>query len=59
MLQDSQDWDDVLGKSDSLTEGVKAAANIKLRPAGAAVTTSDSAIEGGGWVGRVTTLHET
>jgi hypothetical protein len=33
MLQDSQDWDDVLGKSDSLTEGVKAAANIKLRPA--------------------------
>ena len=33
MLQTSQGWDEVLGQSDSLAEGVKAAKNIKLRPA--------------------------
>ena len=33
MLQASQDWDEVLGRSDSLAEGVKAANKIKLRPA--------------------------
>ena len=33
MLQASQDWEEVIGRSDSLAEGVKAAKNIKLRPA--------------------------
>ena len=34
MLQASQDWDEqVLTRSDSLTEAVKAAKDIKLRPA--------------------------
>ena len=33
MLQAAQDWDEVLGRSDSLAEGVKAANKIKLRPA--------------------------
>ena len=33
MLQTSQGWDEVLDQSDSLAEGVKAAKNIKLRPA--------------------------
>jgi hypothetical protein len=31
MLQASQDWDEVLGKSDSLAQGVKAAKSVKLR----------------------------
>jgi hypothetical protein len=34
MLQASQDWDDqALTRSDSLTEAVKAAKDIKMRPA--------------------------
>ena len=33
MLQASQDWEEIIGRSDSLAEGVKAAKNIKLRPA--------------------------
>jgi len=31
MLEASQDWDDVLGKGDSLARGVKAAKNVRLR----------------------------
>ena len=31
MLQASQDWDEVLGKSDDLAQGVKAAKSVKLR----------------------------
>ena len=33
MLQASQDWEEGLGKSDSLARGVKAAENVKLRAA--------------------------
>ena len=32
MLEASQDWDEVLGKGDSLARGVKAAKNVRLRP---------------------------